>query len=191
MSFKELFKKLTRNKPLIFGLSIGILVTIVTVLASGFMVETTNTDTFCISCHAMTPSRISWQDSVHGGQNPQGKRAQCVDCHLPHGNFVEYFMTKAVTGIGDVVQNITFDPHEFDWAGNAEANRVNFTFDSACRRCHHNLTGPGLSSGGFIAHRSYLRGSANRKCVDCHPHVGHEDLVETTEEFFEKDKQRI
>ena len=191
MSFKELLEKLTRNKPLIVGLSIGILLSVVTVLASGFMVETTNTDTFCITCHAMSPFRISWQGSVHGGQNPQGFRAQCVDCHLPHGNFVDYLSTKAVTGTGDVLQNITFDPHEFDWAGNAEANRENFTFDSACRRCHHNLTGPGLSSGGFIAHRAYLRGETKKQCVSCHPHVGHKDMVETVNEFLKREKQKI
>ncbi len=191
MSFKELLEKLTRNKPLIIGLSIGILLTIVTVLASGFMVETTNTDTFCITCHAMMPSRISWQESVHGGQNPQGFRAQCVDCHLPHGNFVEYLTTKAVTGTGDVLQNVFFDPKEFDWAGNAERRREHFTYDSACRRCHHNLTGPGLTSGGFIAHRSYLMGRTSKKCASCHPHVGHKDLVGTTNEFFGIGKEDI
>ena len=188
---EDLLEKLRKNKLIVIGLTAGVLITVVTVLASGFMVETTNTDTFCVTCHAMMPSRISWQDSVHGGQNPQGFRAQCVDCHLPHGNFIEYFATKAATGTGDVLQNIFFDPQEFDWAGNAEKNRTHFTYDSACRRCHHNLNGPGLSSGGFIAHRAYLRGKTDKKCVSCHPHVGHKDLIETTVEFFGIEKERI
>ena len=123
--------------------------------------------------------------------NPQGFRAQCVDCHLPHGNFVDYLVTKAVTGTGDVLQNITFDPHEFDWAANAEENRLEFTFDSACRRCHHNLHGKGLSSGGFIAHRAYERGETDRQCASCHPHVGHNDIVGTSVEFFRAEKERI
>ncbi len=70
------------------GLARGIAATAVTVLASGFMVEPPNTDTFCVTCHAMPPFRIAWQESVHGGNNRQGVAAQCVDCHLPHGNFL-------------------------------------------------------------------------------------------------------
>ena len=166
------------------GLGAGVLLTVVTVLASGFMVETTNTDKFCVGCHAMKPFRTAWQKSVHGGKNPQGFTAQCVDCHLPHGNFMEYLVTKAVTGTGDVLQNLVFEPAEFDWAANAEQNRLHFTYDSACRRCHHNLTPPGLTSGGFIAHRAYLRGNVRKRCTECHPHVGHRDMLETARNFF-------
>lgn len=168
------------------GLGMGVLLALVTVLASGFMVETTNTDSFCVSCHAMTPFRTSWHESVHGGKNPQGFAAQCVDCHLPHGNFMEYLTTKAITGTGDVIHNITFDPTQFDWAANAEQHRLAFTFDSACRRCHHNLTPPGLPSGGLIAHRSYLLGETKKRCTECHPHVGHKDMLETANKFFNK-----
>ena len=161
---------------------------LIVVLASGFMVETTNTDTFCVSCHVMKPFRTAWQESVHGGKNRQGFAAQCVDCHLPHGNFVEYLVTKAITGTGDVIHNLTIDGETFDWAGNAEANRLKFTFDSACRRCHHNLTGPGLPSGGLIAHRSYLRDEAKKRCVECHAHVGHKDMLATVQDFYKQQK---
>ncbi len=174
------------KKAWAFGIVIGVIATAVTVLASGFMIETTNTDTFCVSCHVMTPFRTAWRSSVHGGQNPQGFAAQCVDCHLPHGDFVEYLTAKAITGTGDVIQNFTIVPVTFDWGGNAKANRTRFTYDSACRRCHHNLTPPGLPSGGLIAHRSYLRGTAGRQCVECHEHVGHKDMLETANNYFNK-----
>ncbi|MEN8141461.1 MAG: NapC/NirT family cytochrome c [Thermodesulfobacteriota bacterium] len=176
------------KKALWVGLFMGVLLALVTVLASGFMVETTNTDTFCVSCHAMTPFRASWKESVHGGQNPQGFAAQCVDCHLPHGNFVEYLTTKAITGTGDVIHNIGFNPEEFDWAANAEENRLDFTFDSACRHCHVNLTPPGIKRGGLIAHREYLTGKIKKQCVECHSHVGHKDMVETATTFFKRQK---
>jgi len=168
------------------GLGMGIILALITVLASGFMIETTNTDTFCVSCHAMTPFRTAWQESTHGGKNPQGFAAQCVDCHLPHGNFMEYLTTKARTGTGDVIQNLTFKPAEFDWAANAEANRLAFTFDSACRRCHHNLTPQGIKSGGLIAHRAYLLGEVQKRCTECHPHVGHKNMIEEANKFFQK-----
>lgn len=176
----------TTRKTLFIGLAFGVLLAAVTVLASGFMVETTNTDTFCITCHHMTPFRTSWIESVHGGHNPQGFRAQCVDCHLPHGSFVQYLTAKAITGTGDVLQNIFFDPYEFDWAANAEERRQKFTYDSACKHCHEDLTPPGLTSGGFIAHRSYLRGAAKRNCTECHPHVGHKDMIEIVNEYLAK-----
>jgi len=42
-------KKSGSKKGWWFGLIVGIVLVTVTVLASGFMIETTNTDTFCVS----------------------------------------------------------------------------------------------------------------------------------------------
>lgn len=170
-----------------FGLGIGIVLTCILVLASGFMIETTNTDTFCVSCHAMNPFRDAWKFSAHGGNNPQGFRAQCVDCHLPHGDFVEYVTAKAVTGTGDVIQNMIIDVNTFDWMANSEKNRLKFTYDSACRRCHQQLdAAPGMPRGGFLAHRTYLRGETTKKCAECHPHVGHKDLADMVDRYFSR-----
>ena len=179
-------KKLKGKKGWWFGLIVGVVLVIIMVLASGFMIETTNKDTFCASCHIMEPFRTSWQEAVHGGKNPQGFAAQCVDCHLPHGDFFEFFTVKAVTGTGDLIQNFYIDGAEFDWAGNAEKRRLKFTFESACRHCHHVLTPPGMPMGGLIAHRAYLIGETTKKCADCHPHVGHKDMIETANRFFKK-----
>jgi len=169
------------------GIAVGGILTMMLVLASGFMIETTNTDTFCISCHAMTPFRDAWKQAVHGGKNPQGFAAQCVDCHLPHGNFMEYITAKAVTGTGDVFQNMVIDAETFDWMGNAERKRHHFTYDSACRRCHLRLdAAPGMPRGGFLAHRAYLRGDTTKKCAECHNHVGHKDMADMVERYFRK-----
>ena len=171
----------------LFGVVAGIVLSAIIVLSSGFMIETTNTDTFCVSCHYMAPFRTAWQDSVHGGQNPQGFAAQCVDCHLPHGDFVEYFTVKAVTGTSDVIHNFTIKPATYDWAGAAEKNRLKFTFDNACRRCHHVLVPPGIKRGGFLAHRAYERGETKKRCTECHPHVGHKNMMEAVNRYFKKD----
>lgn len=169
------------------GAAVGVVFSVLMVLASGFMIETTNTDTFCVSCHIMNPFRTSWTSSVHGGHNPEGFAAQCVDCHLPHGNFVEYLTVKAITGTSDVIHNITIDGAAHDWEGSAERNRKKFTFDSACRSCHEDLTPPGIPHGGLIAHRAYLRGATSRMCVDCHPHVGHDEMIDHVEEYFARE----
>ncbi len=178
------FKKMGEKKGWWFGAGIGIVLTVITVLASGFMIETTNTDTFCVSCHIMTPFRTSWQDAVHGGKNPQGFVAQCVDCHLPHGNFFEYLAVKAISGTSDIIHNFYIDPVTYDWTSASEKNRLKFTFDSACRRCHHSLTPPGMKPGGFIAHRAYLRGDTKKTCAECHPHVGHKNMIEAANKYF-------
>lgn len=176
----------SRKTPWVAGIIVGVVLTVVMVLASGFMIDTTNKDVFCVSCHVMKPFQMSWQEAVHGGKNPQGFAAQCVDCHLPHGDFFEFFTVKAITGTGDVIQNFYIDGATFDWAGNSEKRRLKFTFESACRHCHHVLTPPGMPRGGFIAHRTYLRGETKKVCVDCHPHVGHKDMIETVNKFFKK-----
>lgn len=164
----------------------GVFFTGIIVLASGFMIETTNTDTFCVSCHIMKPFRTAWTKSVHGGNNPQGFVAQCVDCHLPHGGFVEYLITKAKTGTSDIIHNFYIDPYNYDWRAASEQNRLKFTFDNACRRCHRVLLPKGLPSGGFIAHRAYLRGEVKKRCTECHPHVGHKDMLIEVDKYFNK-----
>lgn len=166
------------------ALGAGVLLTLAGVLASGFAVEATSTSRFCDRCHVMTPFYMAWKESVHGGKNPQGFAAQCVDCHLPQDNFVDYLVTKAETGTSDVVHNMTIDPATYDWAGNAKRHRREFTYDSACRRCHRNMTPPGIPFGGFIAHRAYLLKETGRHCVDCHPRVGHKDLFTTVDAYF-------
>ncbi len=184
MSSDASLPKTGNRKPWIVGLIAGVVLAIVTVLASGFMIETTNTDTFCVSCHIMKPFRTAWQKSVHGGQNPQGFAAQCVDCHLPHEGFIKYLTTKAITGTSDVIHNMFIDIETYDWRAAAEKNRPDFTFDSSCNRCHTNLTPPGLSKGGFIAHRTYMRGETDKMCSDCHPHVGHKNMIEEANNYF-------
>ncbi len=169
-----------------FGIIVGVVLTAVMVLASGFMIDTTNKDVFCVSCHVMKPFRMSWREAVHGGKNPQGFAAQCVDCHLPHGDFFEFFMVKAITGTGDLIQNMYIDGAEFDWAGNAERRLLKFTFESACRHCHYDLTPPGIPKGGLIAHRAFLRGDTTKTCAECHPRVGHKNMIEIADKFFKK-----
>ncbi len=168
------------------GLVTSCVVTVGAVLATGFMVEATSSDKFCVSCHVMTPFRTAWQNSVHGGKNSKGVVAQCVDCHLPHGNFVEYLVAKAATGTHDVIANMSIDPLNKDWAKSAEEKRSEFTFDSSCRKCHEELTPAGLPRGGFLAHRSYLLGEANKTCTECHQHVGHKDMLSETDKFFKR-----
>lgn len=172
------------KKLLFVGAAVGGFLTLMAVIASAFIVEATSTDAFCTRCHVMVPFKQAWEESVHGGNNPQGFKAQCTDCHLPHTNVVEYMVAKAQTGIHDVVANMTIDPATHDWMGNAEKNRKHFTFESACLHCHQDLTPPGQKPGGRKAHRAYLLGETDQGCVDCHPHVGHKEMADRVQAWF-------
>lgn len=173
----------TKSKHWWPGVLVGFFLTAVCVLASGFMIELTNTDQFCVTCHSMKPFRTAWTQSVHGGANPKGTAAQCVDCHLPHGGFVEYVSAKAYTGTRDVIMNMIIDPYTYDWRARSEFRRE-FTYDNACRKCHQNLTPEGMKTSGILAHRQYLLGDLDKRCVDCHEHVGHKNMVTEINKYF-------
>ena len=65
---------------LAFGFAAGI------VFWGGFntVLETTNTEAFCISCHSMKDNVYEeYKTSIHYS-NRSGVRAICSDCHVPH-----------------------------------------------------------------------------------------------------------
>ncbi|NDV18447.1 acetyl-CoA carboxyl transferase [Pseudodesulfovibrio sp. JC047] len=167
------------------GILVGVFLTAVCVLASGFMIEVTNTDSFCVTCHVMQPFRTAWTNAPHGGANEKGVVAQCVDCHLPHGDFVEYVSAKAYTGTRDILLNMTIDPENYAWIERLRSRRE-FTYDNACRRCHQNLTPTGMKTSGILAHRQYLLGTLDKHCVDCHEHVGHKNMITEIKTFYGK-----
>ncbi|MFA8433260.1 MAG: cytochrome c3 family protein [Marinifilaceae bacterium] len=167
---------------LILGFVAGFILALGTTLGSGYMIEATSKDNFCISCHSMKPFRTAWKKSKHGGRNSKGLVAQCTDCHLPHGDLINYVSAKAYTGMHDFVQNLIIDPNEHDWIGKTEARRE-FTYDNSCLKCHQNLT-EGLTISGIMAHREYFLGDLDKRCVDCHKHVGHKDLKTEVKKYF-------
>ncbi|WP_290924442.1 NapC/NirT family cytochrome c [Halodesulfovibrio sp.] len=177
-----------RKKLLLIGGVAGFVLTIVLVLASGHMIALTNTDQFCVTCHVMKPFRQAWLASPHGGNNPQGVVAQCVDCHLPHGTLVEYVVAKAYTGTHDVIMNMIIDPYTHDWGAN-RANREKFTYDNSCRKCHTRLQAPKMGIKAILAHREYLRKENKLRCVKCHEHVGHKDMMYYVNKYFNRDSQ--
>ncbi|CCH50025.1 cytochrome c3 family protein [Pseudodesulfovibrio piezophilus] len=176
------------SRKLLPGVLIGVVLAVSVILASGYMIQATNTDVFCVSCHVMKPFRTAWRNETHGGNNDKGLEAQCVDCHLPHGGFVEYVATKAYTGTRDIIMNMIIDPSTYDWAGRAK-HRRGFTYDNACRKCHVNLEPEGMRTSGILAHRQYLIGDLDKRCVDCHEHVGHKNMVSEINNYFKKSPQ--
>lgn len=171
-------------KLLIWGVGIGVFLSLIVALGSSVVVKATGTDTFCVSCHYMHPFRDAWLASPHGGQNPQGVVANCLGCHLPHKSYVGYLLAKAKTGASHIYHHLLSDPYTWDWAGRAETRREKFTYESGCRSCHVELTPPGMPRGGFRAHRAVMLGETSKTCTQCHPHVGHKNMLDMVDRYF-------
>lgn len=139
-------------------------------------VKLTSDAEFCGSCHSMEPMVKSWEQSIHGGKNRDGVVTDCVDCHLPHDNLVNYMFAKSVTGINDVCVETFGDVSKIDWKANRKT-RSHYVYDSGCMKCHKNLEESSMPNPkAFIAHKAYFLDKEGKTCVDCHKHVGHKHL---------------
>ncbi len=139
-------------------------------------VHMTSDDKFCTYCHTMQPMTDSYLMDTHGGNNPLGVKAKCVECHLPHDSLANYLLEKAKTGLHDFrVQNFG-DLDAIDWEAKRK-HATRFVFDSGCMNCHTNLKDATMSDPkAFIAHKEYFEKRTDKKCVECHKNVGHHIL---------------
>lgn len=147
----------------------------------------TGDDKFCVICHEMTPMFLSYRNDVHGGAGDVGFKAECVDCHLPHNNIVNYVYTKARNGVVEGAIHFFGDVENIDWHKNRE-RKDEFVFDDGCIKCHQNFTNlPNLSHKGKQMHEHYtLLQGTNKQigCAQCHIEVGHTGLRNTLNYFY-------
>ena len=165
--------KLLRIALVLAGLGVA---AVVSWMAMDTAFHATSDYEFCTSCHAYEPIARAYREDVHGGNNPQGFRAACNDCHLPHDNSLHYFLVKAKHGIKDPLMELLKEPHEVDWHAIRE-RREEFVYDSSCLECHKYLeTASEGNRKAFRSHRRYFREPDEYNCVECHKHVGHNRL---------------
>ena len=109
----------------------------------------------CANCHVMDSQYENWYHAPHE------KWTQCVDCHLPHENFVAYYLEKGRQGAKDVFAFTT---------GNIPAairasERSQEIIQNNCIRCHRDTV------------ESIVMGPAgqafDRNCWECHRNVSH------------------
>lgn len=147
--------------------------------------ESTGDQHYCGGCHEMIPIRRAYLASEHGGQH-KSVAARCDQCHLDHSSPWAHFTSKVETGAVDVWSHMTKDPSKIDWAEKRK-HRESFVFDSGCLTCHKDLERSSASNHkAFVAHKPYFLKSVERKCVSCHPHVGHRDLNRHITSFYQE-----
>lgn len=151
-------------RPVALGLAVGVVICFSTATA---LHETSKTS-FCISCHEMrVVAEQGWMHSEHY-QNEAGVVAGCSDCHVPP-EFFPKMWTKTRDGIKDIwVHNFgESDPNRMDWDALALSARAKI-YDSACKKCHQDLTPKGASIKTLVAHRENQRLDEPKKCLECH-----------------------
>ena len=130
---------------------------------------------FCVVCHEMKPMVAAYLDDPHGGKGKSGIQVNCVDCHLPHNNVINYIATKAKNGFVEGAIHFFGDPDKIDWQAN-RAKKEHFVEESACIGCHTNFkTNEAISEKGRKMHAHYDELKTTDKaiaCVSCHVEVG-------------------
>ncbi|BBO82358.1 hypothetical protein DSCO28_29240 [Desulfosarcina ovata subsp. sediminis] len=157
-------------------IGVGVLIAFPLFSMTYYTMVRTSTPEFCASCHEIVPAVMAWRSSTHVN-NPQGFVADCMDCHLPapHKTF-DFFFAKTIHGAKDVIKHFTTG--EYDRRKNREAAYASFD-NAQCQKCHRNLLAMPHSRGAMLAHRTvlYPRPGYERKCVDCHYDLVHNDSV--------------
>jgi len=142
------------------------------------VLEATNTEAFCISCHSMesTPYK-ELQQTVHWS-NRSGVRATCPDCHVPH-NWSRKMARKMEASHdvwGWMLQTIN-TPEKYEAKRLEMASREWKRFDMdeslACKNCH-NYDSMKWDVMSALAQKQMKRAAeTDQSCIDCHKGVAH------------------
>ncbi len=159
------------------GLIIGFLIAIVLSLVTASKVKSTSTPKFCVSCHEMKVFHETWEQSAHGKARMGAIKAKCVDCHLPHDGIIDYLIVKTKAGIHDYIAHMQGKKPDWISKWKNRGPHAHEAYESGCKKCHKELTAPGIPLKAFTAHRAYELGETLLHCMDCHQMAGHGDIV--------------
>jgi len=117
-----------KNKKVMYGAAILLLAVIIAVAIPRFM-QATSTPQYCASCHVM---ESQYEDWFYSGSH---QRISCVECHLPHNNFFNYYLWKGLDGMKDVLYFYTgMIPDPIQASGHGVQ-----TVQDNCVRCHEEM----------------------------------------------------
>ena len=143
------------------------------------VLEATNTEEFCISCHEMEDNVYQeLQQTVHF-TNRTGVRATCPDCHVPHDwtDKIARKMqaSKEVWGhiFGTLATKQDFREHRLEMAKHEWA-RLKANESLECRTCHKpkNMDLVAQNARAQRIHQEYLF-NGEKTCIDCHKGIAH------------------
>ena len=144
------------------------------------VLEATNTEAFCISCHEMREFVYQeYKETIHF-KNPSGVRATCPDCHVPRPWI--YKIVRKVRASNEVLHKVMgtistrekFEAHRLELAKTVWST-MKSTDSRECRNCHA-YTYMDLEKQDKSAQKKhapdYIRESG-KTCIDCHKGIAH------------------
>ncbi|MFO1252167.1 MAG: NapC/NirT family cytochrome c [Inhella sp.] len=151
------------------------------VLWGGFntLVEMTNKEAFCISCHEMRDNvyKEYSENTIHY-TNRTGVRATCPDCHVPREWWPK--MKRKIQAsrelygklVGTIDTREKFEAKRLQLA-QSEWARMKAADSLECRNCH-TLTSMDKEKQKPRAKKSHeLAAKNNETCIDCHKGIAH------------------
>jgi cytochrome c-type protein NapC len=149
------------------------------VFGDGFnlMVEHTNSQEFCTSCHTMQVNLDELEKTIHYS-NRTGVRTTCPDCHVPKNFLAKMYrkMEAAQDVWGQIVGSIDtpakFEAKRMEMA-EGEWKRFKKWDSSPCRVCH-NYDAMSAEKQGPTRYKKHVEAKANgQTCIDCHKGIAH------------------
>ena len=144
------------------------------------VLEATNTEAFCTSCHEMRNNVFEELKPTIHYSNRSGVRATCPDCHVPH-NWTDKIArkmqaSKEVWGklFGTINTREKFEAKRLHLAQN-EWTRLKANDSLECRNCHEfdsmDFT---LQAERAARQHSSSLATGEKTCIDCHKGIAHE-----------------
>lgn len=169
------------------------------ILLSGFLVgvffwggfntvlEATNTEKFCISCHEMYDNVYAeYKETIHFN-NRTGVRAVCSDCHVPkdwtHKMIRKVQASREVWGklTGTIDTREKFEAKRLTLA-RREWKRMKASDSRECRNCH-SLESMDTEAQKQRARRQHeMAKEDGMTCIDCHKGIAHHKPEGMTDE---------
>ncbi|HTN29743.1 MAG TPA: NapC/NirT family cytochrome c [Pseudomonas sp.] len=189
-AFKRLFAFLKRPSAryslgalLLAGFAIGVM------FWGGFntVLEATNTEAFCLSCHEMRDNVYpEYQKTIHYS-NRTGVRATCPDCHVPKE--WTYKMVRKVQASRELWGKLvgTIDtPEKFEakrlHLARSEWARMKAVDSRECRNCHSLESMNSATQKQRARKQHEMAREDNMTCIDCHKGIAHSKPQGMTEE---------
>lgn len=144
------------------------------------VLELTNTEAFCLSCHEMENTVYQeYKGTIHD-KNTSGVRATCADCHVPRP-WVHKLVRK-IRASNELYHKLlgTIDtPQKFEANRALMAQRVWDSMKASdsreCRNCH-SLGAMALESQSRQARKKHdpeRQKERGETCIDCHQGIAH------------------
>jgi cytochrome c-type protein NapC len=142
------------------------------------VLEWSNTEQFCISCHEMKDNvYVEYRNTIHY-QNRTGVRATCPDCHVPK-SWIPKIIRKVQASnellhkaLGSIDTREKFNAKRAVLAGHEWA-RMKANDSQECRNCHNYTYMDYAEQNRRSATKHQVAFNEGQTCIDCHKGIAH------------------